>query len=51
MFLCDCGGVFLIKNIEKYPQNLNKKDQLEYQRKCEVECSDCGKKLENQPYD
>lgn len=51
MFMCVCGGVLLVKEISKYPSNLTSSEQLEHNRRCTVECADCGKVIENQPYD
>ncbi|RCX15619.1 hypothetical protein DFP94_11467 [Fontibacillus phaseoli] len=51
MFLCECGGVLLVKNIYAYPSGLTALEKLNYQRNCTVECVQCGKKKENQSFD
>lgn len=51
MFLCDCGGVLLVKSVEEYPARVNSTEKLEYERKCTVECVDCRSVKENQRYD
>lgn len=51
MFLCECGGVLLVKKIYAYPTGLTALEQLNYQRNCNVECVECGKTKDNQPFD
>ncbi|MCB8815733.1 hypothetical protein [Desulfosporosinus shakirovi] len=51
MFLCSCGGVMLVYEIEKYPDGLSSADELEYERKCTVECPNCKMILSDQKYD
>lgn len=51
MFLCECGGVFLVKKIYAYPSGLTALEKLNYQRNCTVECAECGKIKEYQPFD
>lgn len=51
MFVCECGGVFLVKEIHEYPLGLTALEQLNYQRKCTVKCVECGKTKEDQPFD
>lgn len=51
MFYCSCGGLLVVKDIEKYSADLKPKDQLEFERKCEVECMDCGKIFKGLKYD
>lgn len=51
MFQCKCGGVFLVIEVEQYPDELNGLEKLEYQRKCTVKCDNCGDIQVSQPYD
>lgn len=51
MFLCECGGVLLVKNVSKYPEGLSSDEKMEYMRKCTVECVDCKKIYEDKKYD
>lgn len=51
MFMCSCGGVMLVKEIERYPKGLSSTEKLEYERKCSVECQDCKTELYDQKYD
>lgn len=51
MFICECGGIMMVKNIEQYPDRLTQQEKLEYERKCIVECVTCKKVQENQKYD
>lgn len=47
--LCECGGILIVIQVEEYPKD--KKDKINYDRLCDVECVKCGKVLYNQPYD
>lgn len=49
--LCSCGGYFYVIRIEEYPRHLNEIQKVNYMRKCTVRCDNCGKIVENQPYD
>lgn len=51
MFICTCGGVMLVQEIEQYPQGLSSKDKLEYNLKCTVKCEKCGQVRNDQKYD
>jgi bacterioferritin-associated ferredoxin len=51
MFLCSCGGVFIVKRIEEYPLKLTRQEQFNYLRKCDVQCGECRKEIKDQPYD
>lgn len=51
MFLCECGGVLAAIMVEKYPDNLTNTEKLEYERKCDAECLECGKIYKEQQYD
>lgn len=51
MFKCLCGGVMLVKEVERYPEGLTSKEKLEYERKCTVECPDCKTVMHDQKYD
>ncbi len=51
MFLCTCGGVFIVKNIEEYSPVLSSSEKLDYKRLCTVECPECGKIEKNKEYD
>ena len=51
MFLCECGGVLLVKSVTDYPDGLSSREKLEQMRTCTVECADCKKVLKNQKYD
>jgi hypothetical protein len=51
MFLCQCGGLFMVITIEEYPEGLTGNEKLNYSRMCTVKCSKCEKVKNNQPYD
>lgn len=51
MFMCSCGGVMLVKEIESYPKGLTSTEKLEYIRKCTVECPNCKATMHDQNYD
>lgn len=51
MFTCSCGGVLLVEEIEKYPDNLDSKSKLDYERKCTGKCPDCGTVYDQLKYD
>ena len=49
--MCNCGGMFLVIEVEQYPKGLNGIEKLNYPRSCTVKCDKCGKIKEKQPYD
>jgi len=51
MFICTCGGILLVQEIEQIPKALGKYGELDYKRKCTVKCQECGEIKINQPYD
>ena len=52
LFNCkECGGLLIVKTIEKPPEDLPKHEKLIYNRLCDVECIDCGMIYYSQPYD
>jgi hypothetical protein len=51
MFLCECGGVLVATTIERYPLILTNTEKLEYERKCNAECLECGKTYGELQYD
>lgn len=51
MFTCSCGGVLLVNEIEKYPDALDSKGKIEYERKCSAKCADCGNVYDELKYD
>jgi len=51
MFICSCGGVMLVKEIEDYPEKLSSAEKLEYERKCTVECQNCKAVKHQMKYD
>lgn len=44
-----CGGMLMVIQVEEYPKGL--KNKLEYDRLCDLECVECGRKYFSQPYD
>lgn len=51
MFICACGGLFMVVNVEEYPKHLSGMERLNVARTCTVQCNKCGKIKEKQPYD
>lgn len=47
MFKCSCGGVLLVKSIYPIPSGLQGQEKLEYERKCDAECVECGKLIKD----
>lgn len=51
MFTCECGGIYIVVDVEEYSEDMSGFEKLEYERKCTVECSECGDIKKGQKYD
>ncbi|MNI21156.1 hypothetical protein D3C85_1627360 [compost metagenome] len=51
MYFCKCGGVLLVKEVEKYPANLNGEEKINNERKCDAVCPDCGEETKGLKFD